>query len=113
MVSMPPPLPPSYPPHSSAGGSVIGVSIGSPAPSPHHRHPVSNDLYAVVSKPNGVIFRNGLSSSSPVPNYPPPPDTSQMSINDVQYSGEHVQNSHVNYIMDRDTNMSSHTGTHV
>ena len=60
MVSMPPPLPPSYPPHSSAGGSVIGVSIGSPSPSPHHRHPVSNDLYAVVSKPNGVMFRLSL-----------------------------------------------------
>ena len=43
----------------------MGIMTGSGSPSTHHRHPITNDLYAVVSKP-GVTFRNLNSVSSPV-----------------------------------------------
>ena len=115
LVSMPPPLPPAYPSHTSvAGGSVIGVSTGSPSPSPHPRQPIqTNDLYAVVSKPS-VVFRNGITSASPVPNFHPPMDTNHMSKEVNSFTQEHVPAaSHVTYIMDRDNNATSHSGTHV
>lgn len=96
----------------------MGISNGYPGAS-HHRHPVSNDLYAVVSKPpssreavvskppilqsHGSLFRNGVSglgaapamSGSPVPSYSSVTDTSP-----------------VTYIMDNN-GPASHTGTHV
>ena len=107
--SVEPPPPPHYPSHAShlPGGSVMGVGLsnGSPGAS-HHRHPVSNDLYAVVTKPPlhqgpGVVFRNAgmgevpAMSASPVPSFSSTKDTSP-----------------VTYIMDN-TGPASHTGTHV
>ena len=62
--SVEPPLPPPPPPHHT-GGSILGITTSSGSPSPHHRHPGTNDLYAVVSKP-GMTFRNLNSVSSPV-----------------------------------------------
>ena len=111
--SVEPPPPPQYPSHlnghaPTSGGSVmgIGLSTGSPGAS-HHRHPVSNDLYAVVTKAPihqepGVVFRNTsrmgevpAMSGSPVPSFSSMKDTSP-----------------VTYIMDN-TGPGSHTGTHV
>ena len=62
--SVEPPLPPPPPPLHS-GGSIMGILPSSGSPSTHHRHPVTNDLYAVVSKP-ALTFRNISSVSSPV-----------------------------------------------
>ena len=100
-VDPPPPPPPShhFPPN---GGSIMGIGVssnGSPQTG-HHRHPVSNDLYAVVSKPNGVMFRNGLNTTSTSSNSPVP-----------TYDHSSGVTSPVTYIMD--TNPASHTGTHV
>ena len=81
--SVEPPLPPP-PPGLHPGGSIMGILPSSSSPSTHHRHPVTNDLYAVVSRP-GVSFRN---------------------INSVASSG-----SPVSYILD--TGPASQAGTHV
>ena len=59
-----PSFPPPPPLHGS-GGSIMGIMAKSASPVPHHRLPVNNDLYAVVSKP-GVNLRNFNSVSSPV-----------------------------------------------
>ena len=87
----------------------IGLSNGSPGAS-HHRHPVSNDLYAVVTKPPlhqgpGVsVFRSSgmgegpVMSGSPVPSFSSMKDTSPVTT--------------CHYIMDN-TGPGSHTGTHV
>ena len=115
-VEPPPPPPPHYPSHLNGhgpppGGSVMGIGLsnGSPGAS-HHRHPVSNDLYAVVTKPPlhqgpGVsVFRSSgmgegpVMSGSPVPSFSSMKDTSPVTT--------------CHYIMDN-TGPGSHTGTHV
>ena len=82
-------------------------SLDSSGSSPNHGYPVSNDLYAVVTKAPihqepGVVFRNTsrmgevpAMSGSPVPSFSSMKDTSP-----------------VTYIMDN-TGPGSHTGTHV
>jgi len=45
------------------GGSIMGIRPISPPT--HHRHPVSNDLYAIVSKPGSSTFNNVLAKPSP------------------------------------------------
>ena len=104
------PPPPPFPQNGhTVGGSIMGISNGSPQT--HHRHPVTNDVYAVVSKPNGVMFRNGVNSVntsiplSSVPNYNTDPGNSGATSS--------IQTSPVTYIMDTNTNTASHTGTHV
>merc|ERR1719309_577321 len=43
-------------------GSVVGIVPGacSGSPQQHHRYPTSNDLYAVVSKPEAISLTNNL-----------------------------------------------------
>jgi len=84
----------------------IGVSSNG-SPQTHQRHPVSNDLYAVVSKP-GHMFRNGPNVPSPSP-LPVPNFSGEINTN----GGSSIQTSPVTYIMDTNTNSASHSGTHV
>lgn len=62
------------------GGSIMGIRPISPPT--HHRHPVSNDLYAIVSKPGSSTFNNVLSKPSP-PAYRSAPTSNVNNMNNV------------------------------
>ena len=87
-VEGPPPPPPLYP-HTGGGGSVLGINGHSTLPA-HLRHPVTNDMYAMVTEPAPGYRTLGSPAPSPAPGHTSSP---------------------VTYIMD--THPASHTGTHV
>ena len=49
-------------------GSVLGIGPRPKSPPLHQKHPVSNDLYAVVSKPGLSSYNNIMSTPAP-PSY--------------------------------------------
>jgi len=99
--------------HNGGGGSIMGIGPGSSSPQLLHRQqPVSTDLYAVVSKPGVVSFRNNLNPISCASVSMPNPNLDQSMISTLAESIGGQVTSPVNYILD--TNPSNtDTGTHV
>jgi len=91
----------------------MGIGPGSSSPQLLHRQqPVSTDLYAVVSKPGVVSFRNNLNPISCASVSMPNPNLDQSMISTLAESVGSQVTSPVNYILD--TNPSNtDTGTHV
>ena len=73
-VEGPPPPPPLYP-HTGGGGSVLGITGHSTLPA-HLRHPVTNDMYAVVTKPAPAPAPGYRTLGSPAPSPAPGHTTS-------------------------------------
>lgn len=94
------------------GGSIMGIGPGTSSPQLHHRHPVSNDLYAVVSKPGVVSFRNNLNPISSASVSMPNPNLDQSMISTLAESISGQTTSPVNYILDSNPS-NNDTGTHV
>eukprot|EP00092_Neocalanus_flemingeri_P002524 GFUD01002701.1.p1 GENE.GFUD01002701.1~~GFUD01002701.1.p1 ORF type:complete len:103 (-),score=7.32 GFUD01002701.1:291-563(-) len=90
----------------------MGIGPGTSSPQLHHRHPVSNDLYAVVSKPGVVSFRNNLNPISSASVSMPNPNLDQSMISTLAESTTGQTTSPVNYILDNNPS-NNDTGTHV
>ena len=72
-VEGPPPPPPLYP-HTGGGGSVLGITGHSTLPA-HLRHPVTNDMYAMVTEPAPGYRTLGSPAPSPAPGHTTSPVT--------------------------------------
>merc|ERR1719483_229629 len=103
-----------HPLHNGHNGSIMGIMPGTSSPQLHHRHPVSNDLYSVVSKPGVVSDRSNLNptSSASVAMPMPHPILDQSMISTLAESTSGQTSSPVNYILDNNPS-SNDTGTHV
>ena len=82
--------PPLYP-HNGGGGSVLGINGHSTLPA-HLRHPVTNDMYAVVTKPAPAPGYRTLSSPapSPAPGHTTSPVTYIMDTHPASHTGQHL-----------------------